>query len=345
MRKKAVPVTLGLAALACTGSTDPRPGPPEDRGRLLTSGIFVSDMYWSADGSELLFLGDGTHVMAVPVAGGSPRTLYSSAQSLRSLRVAPNNIYVTVTKSSGGFVLVRVPRAGGTPDTVLNWPGSLHTYAFALSADERFVTLGDTLFDLANATRRGLPHGTAWSFSSDGGSLLWAPIQLTAFELSIISTSSMASQTLPRPVGLVRHHTDEGVHFWAANDPHILHVPFTSGSPVKVFLMNGRTRANREVASLAAEPIASHGFDFYVADISADGARAVLWTGPGWTQLHSIVTATGSYAVRATVSRDSTLVTEVRLSPDGRKAAYVMYDAHSLGVSGVPKMYIVDVAP
>ncbi len=342
--------TLALSQLlGCSASTEPQGngGPPDDRGVEVSRWPAVLNLTWSTDGSELYFLEGYARIRAAKATALNQRTLYESSISLGTLRTAGNKLYVSTAMpgTPTRFRILRIDPSNSNVETVLTYDGGPGSWLFAISADERFVAFGDSLFDLVSATKVALPRGLPWSFSPDGSLLLYELAQAGGGPTSfiLIPTNGAASQPLGSASDIPgRTEFAVGAHHWNGNDPRFLRVTTTSDFKlVKAFVFDIRTGTNREIGSVSSDG-ASHG-DF--AAISADGKRAVvsIWSSE-WDQLHAIDTETLAEAVIATVNSDiDSWVEGLVLSPDGSRAAWVVTEG-SLATGTPPwttKVYVV----
>lgn len=330
-----------------SGPAEPE-APADDRGRLLASFDEIKELTWSTDGTEVYFIEGLFRIRAAPVAGGSARILYDSNISISYILAAAGKLYVSVAHigppSEQGSRILRIDPGNGDVDTVLFRSGSVGSWLFAVSNDERFVAYGDSLYDLVASTQRALPAeplGHPWTFSPDGSQLLYE----SAGTLKRIATADLAAQALPAPAGveLGAGVFSVGPHAWDGNTPQLLRI--VTDAPAKhidAFIVDANTGGQRQIASIDKESVR----DYEVA-MSPNGERVAIWLGPQfrWVQLHCIDTETSTEEIVATVSSNlAPFVNSVVVSPDGTRAVYRLFEIGSaLGATGVPRVYVVDV--
>jgi hypothetical protein len=331
-----------LAALTLPGCEAPtapeRAGPPEDRGSLVASYESVSGLTWSTDGSELYFIEGDFRIRAV-AATGVARTVYTSSVSLGEIRAVANTVYLSVSNGgSAGSRILRIDPATSTVEVVLTYSGQVRSHSFAVSADERYIAYEDSLFDRVAAIRWPLPMGQALSFSPDGSQLLY---RLDGGTFAIIATTHASVQTVNTPSDIARATwVGIGTHYWTGNDPKVLRVTFDHvGKTLAVFVFDLRTAVNTEIASVTGDI----SLFLAIATVSTDGKQAAIWIGPGlWSELHMIDTDVLSRTVVAAVNGGVfTSVTEVVLSPDANRIAYVVSEGSAFFTPGTAKVYVV----
>jgi hypothetical protein len=339
-------LVLALGALShlsgCVLFTEPRDlSPADDRGAHVASASSVASLTWSTDGTELYFVDAALTLRAVPATGGTARTVYTSSVSLGHVSAVANRVYVSLP-TTGGWQIRRVDPANGNATTVVNYTGTVASSLFAVSQNERFVAVGDSLYDVVAGTQQALPDGIPWSFSPDGSQLLFEA-QLTAGTtgLRLIATSDAAVATLSSPSDIAARTGETiGAHYWAANDPKFLRiVENLAKTDVQALAHDGRTGTNSHLITIAGISSAWS----RKAAVSAGGSRVGIWLGPfDWVQLHVIDAETLRDAVVATV-KSSVTVPEVEalvLSPDASRAAYVVYEASAVSATAT-RVYVV----
>jgi hypothetical protein len=351
MRNHLFTASLALL-LGCSGITEPERGPANDRGVLIARYPDVSDLTWSADGSEVYFIEGYVRIRAALANGSGVRTLYSSTTSLGHISAAANKLYLSVYAGNTPprYQILRIDPSGTSAanvETALVYGGGqVRSHRFAISADARFLAFGDSLFDLTTATRRALPKGEAWSFSPDGSQLLYQ-LEGTGAPgpMVLIATADLGSVTLNTPTDVARNsYVSVGEHYWNGNDPKFLRVTTNESlKQLKAFVFDGRSAADREIASITTD----FGLLNKQGAISPDGSRAVVWLGPflDWSELHMIQTESLARSVVAAVNaRSSIVVDNVVLSQDGSRAAYIVYEDMTFGSSGTTSIYVASAA-
>ena len=335
---------LVLLVPACQLGTDSRPG--DNRGLLVGTFGVVDDLTWSTDGSELYFIEGMFRIRAVMANGSNMRTLYSSGVSVGDLRTTASKVYISTAKSGtpAEYYIVRIdPGSSADVDTVVTYTGSVQSIRFAVSADERFVAFGDSLFDVQAASQRALPRGEPWSFSPDGNLLLYDPAGASSTaEFALISTADLSSQPLPTASGVARPSLFAiGAHYWEDNDPKVLRVVTSAEQDrVQMFIQDMRTGSNRAIGAVTNPPAGL----YTSGTISSDGSQAVVMIGAVflWNELHAIDAQSLERTIVARVN-GSAGTDYLAMSPSGARIAYVVFESSgSITNAGAPSVYVVD---
>jgi hypothetical protein len=328
---------------ACSLGTDS--GLADNRGLLVAAYAEVAELAWSTDASELYFIEGAFRIRAVPANGSSIRTLYSSSVSLGDIRTVANKLYVSAAKAGtpAQHYIVRIdPGSPVDVDTVLTLFGTVRSHLFAVSADERFIAFGDSLFDLQTASRRGLPRGDPWSFSPDGSLLLYDLNEtFSTAGFALIATSDGSSQSFSTATDLARPNLDTvGSHHWEGNDPKVLRIVISpERDHVQMSVQDVRTGANRAIGAVTNPPAGL----YTAGTMSADGSRALVMIGAIflWNELHTIDAQSldRSIVARVTQAAGTDYLT---ISADGARIAYVVIESAGIKTSGDAAVYVIE---
>lgn len=328
---------------ACQLGTDSKPA--DNRGVLVATFADVADLTWSTDGVELYFIEGIVRIRAVAANGDNLRTLYSSTISIGDIRAVANKLYFSVARIATPveYYIVRIDPDNPTDvDTVVTYSGQVRSHQFAVSADERFVAFGDSLFDVQATSQRVLPRGDIWSFSPDGSQLLMdLDDQFLAYSFALVATSDGTSQPLSTATDVARPHLfTTGSHYWQGNDPKVLRLVISlERDHIQVSVRDIRTGANRAIESIANAP----GGLFTSGAIADDGSRVVIMIGALflWNELHAIDVQSGVRTIVARVN-GSPAMDYLTVSPDASRIAYIVFESSSIKSSGDAKVYVVE---
>jgi hypothetical protein len=338
-----LPTLIWLLLPACSFGTDTKPA--DNRGRLVATFADVSDLTWSTDGSDLYFIEGMFRIRAVSASGDNLRTLYSSNISVGDIRAVANKLYLSVARiaTPAEYYVVRIDPENPTDvDTVVTYSGQVQSHQFAVSADERFVAFGDSLFDVQAASQRALPKGDPWSFSPDGSQLLMdLDQQFGTFAFALVATSDGTSQPLSTATDVARPHLFAiGAHYWEGNDPKVLRIVISAERDhIQLSVRDVRTGANKAIESITNPP----GGLYTAGAIADDGSRAVIMIGALflWNELHAIDVQSGERTIVARVN-GSPAMDQLAISSDASRIAYVVFESTSIKSSGDATVYVVD---